>query len=142
MGDIYLDLTVKRLKRLNQYKKSLEDYENMREDLITTGSIDFTREKVSETYKIISSTEENAIKLYKVNAIIKSLKNKINTVEGNLNKLCEIDRSFLALRYIECWRIKNIAKLYNYSYDHTRKIMRKALFRLRDEVFNNLIYKH
>lgn len=129
--DLYLDLTRRKLKRLNQYKKQLNDYENMRDELLEINAIDNTKERLSPTYIIFSDTEDKAIRLHKLNILIKRLKSKICMIEFNLGKLDEIDKKLLILRYVEGWRILNISESCNYSYDYTRQKIKRALRKIK-----------
>lgn len=139
MKNFYLDLTKKWLMNLNAYKENLNILEILREEIMVDSPIDYERERLSPTHKIYLDTEEKAIKLYEIERYIKSLNNKINTIEKNLNELKEINRQVLILRYCESWKVKDIAIKYNYDYYHTSKLIKKSLHILKDTMFDILI---
>jgi len=139
MESIYLNLSIKWLRNLNNYKENLIVLELAKEEIMIDSPLDYAREKLSKTYKIFSDTEEKAVQLYKIDKLIKSIGNKIDVVENALSKFNETERAMLIYKYQCFWKLQDIADACNYSYVYTSILIKKLTYILMKNMFNILL---
>lgn len=139
MDKFYLDLTKKWLMNLNAYKENLNTLEILKEEVTIDSPISYDKERLSPTFKIYLDTEEKAIELYRIERGIRSINNKVNTVENNLDKLLKNEKEILKLKYIEGWKLNHIAQVMNYNYEYASRLSKRSLQKLCDLMFGFLI---
>jgi|GEM_PF-3248836 len=126
-GDIYLNLTIRSLSRMNIYKKNLYIYREDLQKITLINNLNLSEGKHDSTNKTSSNVEDNAIKIYELNKLINSLENRINTIESNLNKLDPTDKQILIYKCVEGLNLKKTAKACQYSVIQTSRRLKKAL---------------
>ena len=139
-ADIYIKLTIRSLQRLTTYKEYLQNYKD-RLDEVTIISNTSLNEKTAATNKIYSITEDTAVRIHEIKYLMKSLDNRIKTIETNLNKLPKLEKEILTARYIDELTIEKAAKTCQCSNITIWRKEKIALKKLTDFMYSDLYTK-
>jgi DNA-directed RNA polymerase specialized sigma subunit len=123
-----LDALRERIKNLKVY------YEEVEMDT-GCGGIDYSKDKISQTYKFNSSTENLAEKLADISRDIKKYENRVTMLECGFNILNTTERIIIQSKYFDNEPWYNIAYKMKYSERQCRYIRSDAIEKLSIALF-------
>jgi ArpU family phage transcriptional regulator len=123
-----LDALKERIKNLKmQYEET--------ELKAQSDGIDYSKDKLSNTYAFNSSTENIGIKLAEIQQEIKEQENRVTMLESGLSILNETEKSILTNKYLSNEPWWKIAYNCGYSERQCRRVRSKAIEKLSIALF-------
>lgn len=126
------------LYKLNALKQRIKNLERMYQEEQTRAEgdgIDYSKDKLCQTYKFNSQTENIAMSLAQIHMTIESLTNRVKMLEDSMLILNDIEQEILKLKYFDNEPWFNIAYKVQYSEQHSRRIRRNAVNKLAVVLF-------
>jgi DNA-directed RNA polymerase specialized sigma subunit len=124
----HLDALKTRIENLKQQYKEKE--------LEAEGEgIDYSKDKLCQTYKFNSQTENIAMSLAHTHMMIESLQSRVNILERSIEILNETERRIIDLKYFREEPWYNIAYQIQYSERQCRYIRTNAINKLAVAIF-------
>lgn len=116
-------------------------------------AIDYGKDKLSQSYKISSETENMALDLALLSDRIKHLDDKLNVLDKAIDRLSMKENQIIKLRYIERKRIKytdqwrnyswrEISNMVGYAESWCKKIRKSAIEKLAMVMFGGKRYEN
>jgi DNA-directed RNA polymerase specialized sigma subunit len=124
--------------RLNALKTRIENLkqEYAEKELEATGEgIDYSKDKLSETYKFSSTTESIGIELAQIKMKIEMLQNKVDIMERSLRILNQTEIRIITMKYLQNEPWYKIAYEMKYNEAHCRRIRTHAIEKLKVAIF-------
>jgi len=124
--------------RLNALKTRIENLkqEYAEKEAEAEGKgIDYSEDKLSETYKFHSSTESIGIELAQIKMKIEMLQNRVDIMERSLKILNDTEIRIITMKYFENEPWYKIAYELKYNESHCRRIRTHAIEKLKVAIF-------
>ena len=97
--------------------------------------IDYSKDKLCQTYKFNSTTENIAMALTQLNMMIESLQSRIDIMDRSLKTLSEDERKIVELKYFESQPWFNIAYEVKQSESTCKRHRKNAIEKLMFAIF-------
>lgn len=134
------------LKEYNTMKLQLASLKELYADTekgISEGhAIDYSKDKLSQSYKINSEVENIALELVLIRNKIDHLTNKIEVIENGIEGLSTKEKRIIELRYIDRKRIKYTDQYRNYTWREISEMVgyyERHCRRIKDEGIAKLV---
>lgn len=127
-----------KLNALKQRIKNLEKMYQEEESRSEGDSIDYSKDKLCQTYKFNSQTENIAMSLAQIHMTKETLVSRINMLEDSMMILNDIEREVIKLKYFDNEPWFNIAYKVQYSERQARNIRTNAVKKLAAALFGEV----
>lgn len=130
--------TEKCLYRLNALKTRIENLKQQytEKELEAGGEgIDYSKDKLCQTYKFNSTTESIGIELAQIKMMIDILQSKVDIMERSLFILNQTERKIINMKYLDNEPWFKIAYEMKYNESHCRRIRNHAIEKLKVAIF-------
>lgn len=124
----HLDALKTRIQNLKQQYKEKES-ESEGEGL------DYSKDKLCQTYKFNSTTENIGLELVHIHMMIDSLQKRVDMLERSMTILNDTERKIIELKYFKNEQWFNIAYQMQYSERQCRYIRTNAVMKLKTALF-------
>lgn len=101
--------------------------------------MEYEKEKLSQTYKFSSSTENTTCKTDDLKAEIHSLETHLKTIEIAINSLGETEKKIIELKYFDKYRWFDISYEVNLSVARCKEVKNEAIYKIQGVLFGSRI---
>jgi ArpU family phage transcriptional regulator len=128
--------TEKWLYNLDALKQRIENLKMYQSELLEAGAgIDYSKDKIGQTYKFNSATENTAEKRENIEQEIRDYETRVHMIVNALDILNDTERSIIESRYFNQEPWYNIGYKHKYSERQCKRIRTGAIIRLSMALF-------